>query len=356
MANRNTQRFPSPEEDPRFHDTYQFLRRYRDATYSLKVVVHQMEHQFKLQYDNDIDKFLDSIYAAGADLTGSDIEQRAKSIARSNQMLKLLESSIDLLRNNHKHGEQYYWILYYAFLSPQEAGSIGMRSLPLFYASREIKELGPETTKIRNSRSMGILMAPQCVYVLYNTGNGVLKWEYRTEVRLNAFLQHYLQGYPYNGHPQIRAIMTGTDMEMAFRLFTSTGGYKKSLFMLDTSFEHFHYLPNTPEGEVLLKLLVHPEIMEKLDNLLLSDLGCRSDSIPLEHDATDASGNPILLAYDFDMQRINRFNTGLNVYGRSGNLICFDFQIPVLKKYLTATIHFSSIDLCKFKRGFLHEP
>ncbi|KAA5777088.1 hypothetical protein F3H09_33000, partial [Pseudomonas aeruginosa] len=37
-----------------------------------------------------------------------------------NQMLKLLESSIDLLRNNHKHGEQYYWILYYAFLSPQE--------------------------------------------------------------------------------------------------------------------------------------------------------------------------------------------------------------------------------------------
>ena len=242
------------------------------------------------------------------------------------------------------------------FCNHREAGSIGMRSLPLFYASREIKELGPETTKIRNSRSMGILMAPQCVYVLYNTGNGVLKWEYRTEVRLNAFLQHYLQGYPYNGHPQIRAIMTGTDMEMAFRLFTSTGGYKKSLFMLDTSFEHFHYLPNTPEGEVLLKLLVHPEIMEKLDNLLLSDLGCRSDSIPLEHDATDASGNPILLAYDFDMQRINRFNTGLNVYGRSGNLICFDFQIPVLKKYLTATIHFSSIDLCKFKRGFLHEP
>ena len=279
----------------------------------------------------------------------------------------LIRSEVSRRIRLHQKAETYLTLLHAGipfypdvkpdiFCNHREAGSIGMRSLPLFYASREIKELGPETTKIRNSRSMGILMAPQCVYVLYNTGNGVLKWEYRTEVRLNAFLQHYLQGYPYNGHPQIRAIMTGTDMEMAFRLFTSTGGYKKSLFMLDTSFEHFHYLPNTPEGEVLLKLLVHPEIMEKLDNLLLSDLGCRSDSIPLEHDATDASGNPILLAYDFDMQRINRFNTGLNVYGRSGNLICFDFQIPVLKKYLTATIHFSSIDLCKFKRGFLHEP
>ena len=107
MSKRKGQEFPTPEENPRFHDTYQFLRRYRDATYSLKVVVHQMENQFKVQYGSSIDEFLDSIYAAGADLAGSDIAERAKSIERSNRM-------------NHKYGEQYYWILYYAFLSPQQ--------------------------------------------------------------------------------------------------------------------------------------------------------------------------------------------------------------------------------------------
>ncbi|BDF35837.1 hypothetical protein CE91St62_38990 [Lachnospiraceae bacterium] len=107
-------------EDPRFHDTYQFLKRYRDATYSLKVVVHQLEIQFQINYGNSIDDFLDSIYTAGAELNGSDIEERARSIERSNKMLKLLESSVDLLRNNHKYGEQYYWILYYSYLSPQE--------------------------------------------------------------------------------------------------------------------------------------------------------------------------------------------------------------------------------------------
>ena len=110
----------NPEEDPRFHDTYKFLRRYRDATYSLKVVVHQMEKQFRLKYGTSVDEFLDSIYAAGADLSGDDIEERAKSIERSNRMLKMLDSSVDLLRTNHKYGEQYYWILYYTFLSPQE--------------------------------------------------------------------------------------------------------------------------------------------------------------------------------------------------------------------------------------------
>ena len=117
---RNKSGYLIPEEDPRFHDTDKFLRRYRDATYSLKVVVRQMETQFRLKYGTSVDEFLDSIYAAGADLSGDDIEERAKSIERSNRMLKMLDSSVDLLRNNHKYGEQYYWILYYTFLSPQE--------------------------------------------------------------------------------------------------------------------------------------------------------------------------------------------------------------------------------------------
>ena len=117
---RNKPEYLNPEEDPRFHDTYKFLRRYRDATYSLKVVVHQMEIQFRMNYGTSVDEFLDSIYAAGVDLSGDDIEERAKSIERSNRMLKMLDSSVDLLRANHKHGEQYYWILYYTFLSPQK--------------------------------------------------------------------------------------------------------------------------------------------------------------------------------------------------------------------------------------------
>lgn len=120
----NKQGYLKPEEDPRFHDTYKFLRRYRDATYSLKVVVHQMEKQFRLKYGTSVDEFLDSIYTAGADLSGDDIEERAKSIERSNRMLKMLDSSVDLLRTNHKHGEQYFWILYYTFLSPQQPNGI----------------------------------------------------------------------------------------------------------------------------------------------------------------------------------------------------------------------------------------
>ena len=35
-------------------------------------------------------------------------------------MLKLLDSSIELVREKHKCGEEYYWLLYYTFLSPHK--------------------------------------------------------------------------------------------------------------------------------------------------------------------------------------------------------------------------------------------
>ena len=76
--------------------------------------------QFQIEFGNSIDEFLDSIYVAGAELNGTGIEERAKSIERSNKMLKLLDSAVDLLRTNHKYGEQFYWILYYSYLCPQE--------------------------------------------------------------------------------------------------------------------------------------------------------------------------------------------------------------------------------------------
>ena len=77
-----------------------------------------------MEYGTSIDEFLDSVYLAGAELTGTNIEYQAKCIERSNKMIKLVDSSINLLRNKHKNGETFYWVLYYTYLSPQEVGSV----------------------------------------------------------------------------------------------------------------------------------------------------------------------------------------------------------------------------------------
>lgn len=118
--NRKKQNIPSEQENPLFHDTWKLLKNYRDAVWNLELAVQQVKNTFEIEYGSSIEEFLDSIYLAGTDIGGSKLENYAKSIERSNKMLSLLNSAVDTLRNKHKHGEQYYWILYYTYLSPQQ--------------------------------------------------------------------------------------------------------------------------------------------------------------------------------------------------------------------------------------------
>ena len=111
-------------ENPVYHDTWRLLKKYRDVVWSLELSVQQVRTQFQLEYGSSIEDFLDSIYLAGADLSGSHIEHHAKCIERSHKMLKLMESAVELLRTKHKNGETYYWILHYAFFSPQQLRNV----------------------------------------------------------------------------------------------------------------------------------------------------------------------------------------------------------------------------------------
>lgn len=108
------------QEDPLFHDTWTLLRKYRDVVWSLELSVRRAQNKFKVEYGKSIEDFLESIYIAGVDFKENGIEQHAKCIEKSYQMLQLVDSAVSLLRTKHKHGEAYYWILYYSFLSPQQ--------------------------------------------------------------------------------------------------------------------------------------------------------------------------------------------------------------------------------------------
>lgn len=244
---------------------------------------------------------------------------------------------------------------------PQAGESVRM-PLPIFYHSREVKELGTEAIKIGNSRIMGILFAPGCIYALFHTGTAPIKWEYQTELRVKTFLSHHVsRGILSRGsiepcyHPDtpIRLLFIGSGMDTALKLMESTGGFQKSYFCLDSSFDYFHYVPDDAAGETTLRLLCSPALQKALRSLLLSDLQPPCPDYGLEHDAV-SEGMPVLLAFDFDMLRLSRFRTALSFHGLAGNLVCFDFQKPVLQQYFGDAAAIETIDLYKFERRFLH--
>jgi len=111
-------------ENPMYHNTWKLLQKYRDVVWSLELSVQQVRNSFEIEFGTNIEDFLDSMYLAGADLSGTDIEHHAKCIERSHKMLKLVESAVELLRNKHKNGEMFYWVLYYSFLSPQQLRNV----------------------------------------------------------------------------------------------------------------------------------------------------------------------------------------------------------------------------------------
>lgn len=128
-------------ENPLYHDTWKLLKKYRDVVWSLELSVQHVRTKFEIEYGTSIEDFLDSVYLAGADLAGSDIEHHAKCIERSHKMLKLLDSAVDLLRTKHKNGEAYpdnYEIL--STDAALRAERIACRLRHLIYSSTSIQK------------------------------------------------------------------------------------------------------------------------------------------------------------------------------------------------------------------------
>ena len=90
---------PDVADNPLYHDTWKLLKKYRDVVWSLELSVQHVRTKFEIEYGTSIEDFLDSVYLAGADLAGSDIEHHAKCIERSHKMLKLLDSADVLITN-----------------------------------------------------------------------------------------------------------------------------------------------------------------------------------------------------------------------------------------------------------------
>ena len=111
-------------DNPKYHDTLLLLRKYRDVVWGLELSVQQVKRRFQMEFGSSIEDFLESIYLAGVDFSDNGIEEQSRSIEKSYQMLKLLENSTNIMRNKHKHGEKYYWLLYYSYLSPQQYRSV----------------------------------------------------------------------------------------------------------------------------------------------------------------------------------------------------------------------------------------
>lgn len=106
-----------------YHDPVRLLKTYRDVRWNLKLSMEHHRQDFELEYGMTITEYLDDIYTAGLGFAGTKLEHHANSMKRTAEMLKLIDTAAHLIRENNSDGEMFYWILYYAYFSPQKLKS-----------------------------------------------------------------------------------------------------------------------------------------------------------------------------------------------------------------------------------------
>lgn len=224
---------------------------------------------------------------------------------------------------------------------------------PSFYNSREVKELGTVFVKIKGARSVGVLLTETEIFVVYNLGDALMKWEYKSEMRTKALMKTVLcrERLPEQYSPDsIRGLLFGNSMELAYELLANNGG--KQYFILDGNYDSFCFLTNDRRGEAVLKLLCNPSLTNQLNKILSYDLEPVQPGMTIENDATDENGAPVLFAYTCDLPRIMRFNSALQLQNKIGTVICFDYQADALRRYCGETVKFQTIDFDKWERRF----
>ena len=102
---------------PHYHDTLMLLKKYRDIAWTVEVSSRNLQEEFRAEYGCASRDVLNSLKLNKADSCLIDCTQ---SLEHSTKMLHIIDSAVDLIREKHKKGELYYWVLYYTYLSPHK--------------------------------------------------------------------------------------------------------------------------------------------------------------------------------------------------------------------------------------------
>ena len=228
---------------------------------------------------------------------------------------------------------------------------------PMFYNSREIKELGDEAIKINGSRAMGILFTPTDLFSVYNIGDSLIEWDYKIEMRFKAIIQtticqkSFSQQYTAGS---IHGLMFVKSMRLAAEILNQPR--QKEYFIFDGNYNHFYCLTNDHRGERILQMLCSAELNEKMHELLSENLYEHDPGHSVENDAIDDDGNPVLFACTFDLVRLRRFVQGIMMQNKTGTIYCFDFQKEALTHIIDERIQIRTVSFEKWERRlFLEE-
>lgn len=218
-----------------------------------------------------------------------------------------------------------------------------------FFVAREVKAQRDLTRKIVGSKTTGVWVEDDTSWICYNMADTLPDWHENLENRTEELIRLMLQK---EGIEQSNALLFGTDMNLAAKVLADG---KMLAYLMNTTYERLCFIPLDDRGMTLLEMLRETDIYDDLYYVLTQDYKKRTEEDPLEHDGYNADGQPVLVCVDCDLKRLVQFINRLEFLGRTGEVICFDFQKEVLEEYCGKEAKVAAVDFKAFREGFMCE-
>ena len=214
---------------------------------------------------------------------------------------------------------------------------------PSFYTSRYLKQIGnAEVNKTMFTRMVGAAFAGNSCYAVYNTRNAVMKWCGKGECKAKYELDEIVR-LNFGTNNVDSAILFGKSYDIALATLKDTENNRRLELRFDAIYGHIYFVPLDEFGLRQLALFTIPNWQEQLLELLFEPEQRSYNNGTFEYDAC-INGVFVLSHLDGDIARLIRFKEGITGQAGQYEVLCFENQVPFLKKYLNGLVQIRVID------------
>lgn len=207
-----------------------------------------------------------------------------------------------------------------------------------FYDFSEIRKYSSEYKKSRSARSMGMLIGDKKIFIVYHTGNALMKWQRGVELNLKSGIESEVVRKVFHNNKTVEHLMIAETPEIAERIVKSNGGKNRQYLRLDNDLWGTYFMVGDEHSDLILELLCDEKLHAELYDAIVSNLDI-SRGVHAAYDGIDQNGRYTLCAINGNLQRLRKLYIMISDYNRrypdkklEGHIICFDFQKEYVEK------------------------
>ena len=151
---------------------------------------------------------------------------------------------------------------------PFSSASLHQYAPTAFYGSREVKEIGVETVKIRGSPyGRGAVRPRRALPLLQTVAGNMPTFDHQSELRSKVFFENLARR---NSLPQsnVTGLLFADRIETLGQVLAQAHTRDREYFLFGDGCEPFYFLTNDHRGDALLRLLCAPSLMQAFGRVL----------------------------------------------------------------------------------------